>query len=39
MGLVMISLFALVCIVLDGILINFMASGIKKLDIQVNEFN
>ena len=29
-GVVMIAIFALVCIVLVGILINFMASGKKK---------
>jgi len=39
MGVVMIGLFALVCTVLDGILINFIASGKKKIDILVNEPN
>lgn len=35
-GVVMISIFALVCIILVGVLVNFMMSGKKKEDSQDN---
>ncbi|WP_299113895.1 hypothetical protein [uncultured Winogradskyella sp.] len=34
MGVIMIGVFALVCIILIGVLVNFMASGKKRDDIQ-----
>ncbi len=36
MGVIMIGVFALVCIILIGVLVNLMSSGKKKNDIKEN---